>query len=62
MTARRRPGRPKLAARERSQAIVAIRFKPEEKRELEAAAKAADLSLSTWVRQQLIESARKAQK
>jgi len=54
MSPKKRPGRPKLPRSERSEAIVTLRLKRTEKRQLETAAKAAGQTLSEWTRNVLI--------
>ena len=51
---RKRPGRPRLPANERSGAILTIRLRRSEKSALETAAKSEGLSLSEWARRALL--------
>jgi len=46
-------GRPKLPAKERQSHLIAIRLTPAEYRELERAARAAELTVSGYVRRKL---------
>jgi len=46
-------GRPKKPAKERQSHLIAIRFTPAERQELERAAQAAKLSVSEYVRRKL---------
>jgi len=46
-------GRPKLPAKERQSHLIAIRFTPDEYRELERAAQAAKLTVSEFVRRKV---------
>ena len=50
---KRKPGRPKLAKAEFKGSIVPVRFRPEERRRVEAAAKANNQTVSAWVRSTL---------
>jgi hypothetical protein len=50
---KRKPGRPKLAKTEAKGSIVPVRFSPEERKRVEAAAKASNLTVSAWVRSTL---------
>lgn len=46
-------GRPRLAEKDAKGSIVPVRFSPEDRRRVEAAAKASGKSVSEWVRQTL---------
>jgi hypothetical protein len=50
---KRKPGRPKLAKAEAKGSIVPVRFSPEERKRVEAAAKANNQTISAWVRSTL---------
>ena len=50
----RRPGRPKMAKGEAKGTIVPIRFSPEERKRVEAAAKADNKTVSAWARSTLL--------
>jgi hypothetical protein len=50
---KRKPGRPKLAKAEAKGSIVPVRFSPEERRRVEASAKANNQTVSAWVRSTL---------
>ncbi len=49
----RKPGRPKMTKRDAKGSIVPVRFSPEDRKRLEAAAKANDQTVSAWVRSTL---------
>ena len=49
----RKPGRPKLAKGEAKGSIVPVRFSPDERKRVEAAAKASKQTVSAWVRSTL---------
>jgi predicted HicB family RNase H-like nuclease len=49
----RKPGRPKMAKGEAKGSIVPVRFSPEERKRVEAAAKASKQNVSQWVRSTL---------
>lgn len=49
----KKPGRPKLAKGEAKGSIVPVRFSPEERRRVEAAARASKQTVSAWVRSTL---------
>jgi predicted HicB family RNase H-like nuclease len=49
----KKPGRPKLAKGEAKGSIVPVRFSPEERKRVEAAAKASNQNVSTWIRSTL---------
>lgn len=49
----KRPGRPRLAKGEAKGSIVPVRFSPEDRRRVEAAAKASNQTVSAWVRSTL---------
>lgn len=51
---KKRPGRPRMARSERSEAVVTLRMRRAEKRQLEGAARAAGTTLSEWARKVLI--------
>jgi len=46
----RRPGRPKLPKGDAKSSIVPIRLNTEDRKRIEAAARAADQSVSEWIR------------
>jgi len=46
----KKPGRPKLPKGEAKGRIVPVRFKPDDLRAIEAAAKASNQTISEWVR------------
>jgi hypothetical protein len=50
----RKPGRPKMAKGEAKGSIVPVRFSPEERKRVEAAAKASNKTVSAWVRGTLL--------
>jgi hypothetical protein len=49
----KKPGRPKMARGEAKGSIVPVRFSPEERNRVEAAAKASNQTVSAWVRSTL---------
>jgi hypothetical protein len=49
----KKPGRPRLAKSEAKGSIVPVRFSPEERKQVEAAAKACKQTVSAWVRSTL---------
>ena len=49
----KKPGRPKMAKGEAKASIVPVRFNPEERKRVEAAAKAKNQTISAWVRSTL---------
>jgi predicted HicB family RNase H-like nuclease len=49
----KKPGRPRMAKGEAKGTIVPVRFSPEERQRIEAAAKASGKTLSAWVRSTL---------
>jgi hypothetical protein len=49
----KKPGRPRLAKSEAKGSIVPVRFSPEDRRRVEAAAKASNQTVSAWVRSTL---------
>ena len=49
----KKPGRPRLAKGEAKGSIVPVRFSPEERKRVEAAAKASKQNVSQWVRSTL---------
>jgi hypothetical protein len=49
----KKPGRPRLAKAEAKGSIVPVRFRPEERKRVEAAARASNQSVSAWVRSTL---------
>ena len=49
----RKPGRPKLAKGEAKGTIVPVRFSPEGRKKVEAAAKASGKTVSEWIRSTL---------
>lgn len=46
----RKPGRPKLGKGEAKASIIPIRFTPEDRKKVEAAAKEKNQTLSEWIR------------
>ena len=50
----RKPGRPKMAKGEAKGSIVPVRFSPDERKRVEAAAKASNQTVSAWVRSTLL--------
>jgi len=50
----RRPGRPRLAKSVAKGAVIPVRFSPEDRTKVEAAAKASGQNVSTWVRSTLL--------
>ncbi len=50
----RKPGRPRLAKADAKGSIVPVRFNPEDRRKVEAAAKANGKTVSEWIRSTLI--------
>jgi len=49
----KKPGRPRLAKRDAKGTIVPVRFSPEDRRRVEAAAKASKQNVSQWIRSTL---------
>jgi hypothetical protein len=49
----KKPGRPRMAKGEAKGSIVPVRFSPEERKKVEAAAKASNQNVSQWVRSTL---------
>jgi len=49
----KKPGRPKMAKGEAKESIVPVRFSPEERKRVEAAARASKQTVSAWVRNTL---------
>jgi predicted HicB family RNase H-like nuclease len=49
----KKPGRPRLAKGEAKGSIVPVRFSPEERKKVEAAAKASKQNVSQWIRSTL---------
>ena len=49
----KKPGRPRLSKAEAKGTIVPVRFSPEDRKRVEAAAKASNLTVSAWVRSTL---------
>jgi uncharacterized protein (DUF1778 family) len=49
----KKPGRPRLAKGEAKGSIVPVRFSPEERKRVEAAAKAKGQNVSSWIRSTL---------
>jgi predicted HicB family RNase H-like nuclease len=49
----KKPGRPRMAKSEAKGSIVPVRFSPEERKRVEAAAKASKQTVSAWVRSTL---------
>ncbi len=50
----KKPGRPRLAKGEAKGSIVPVRFSPEDRKRVEAAAKANKKTVSEWVRSTLL--------
>lgn len=50
---KRKPGRPKMAKGEAKGSILPVRFSPEDRKRVEAAAKASGQTVSGWVRSTL---------
>ncbi|MGB0064480.1 MAG: hypothetical protein WBP85_08545 [Terracidiphilus sp.] len=50
----KKPGRPRLAKKEAKGSIVPVRFSPEDRKRVEAAAKASKQTVSAWVRSTLL--------
>lgn len=49
----RKPGRPRLAKADAKGSTVPVRFSPEDRKRVEAAAKASNQTVSAWVRSML---------
>jgi len=49
----KKPGRPRMAKGEAKESIVPVRFSPEDRKRVEAAAKAHKQTVSAWVRSTL---------
>ncbi len=49
----KKPGRPKMATGEAKGSIVPVRFSPEDRKRVEAAARASNQTISAWVRSTL---------
>ena len=49
----KKPGRPRMAKGEAKGTIIAVRLSPEERKRVEAAARANDQTVSAWVRSTL---------
>lgn len=49
----KKPGRPKMAKGEAKGIIVPVRFNPEDRRRVEAAARASSQTVSAWIRSTL---------
>lgn len=49
----KKPGRPKMAKGEAKGSIVPVRFSPDERKRVEAAAKANNQTVSAWIRSAL---------
>jgi hypothetical protein len=49
----KKPGRPRMAKGEAKGSIVPVRFSPDERKRVEAAAKASKQTISAWVRSTL---------
>jgi predicted HicB family RNase H-like nuclease len=49
----KKPGRPKMAKGEAKGSIVPVRFSPEDRKRVEAAARASGQTISAWVRSTL---------
>jgi uncharacterized protein (DUF1778 family) len=50
----KKPGRPKMAKGEAKGSILPIRFNPEDRKRIDAAAKASKQTVSAWVRGTLL--------
>jgi predicted HicB family RNase H-like nuclease len=50
----KKPGRPRLAKSDAKGSIVPVRFNPEDRKRVEAAAKASKQTVSAWVRSTLL--------
>ena len=50
----KKPGRPRLAKAEAKGTIIPVRFSPEDRKRVEAAAKASKQTVSAWVRSTLL--------
>ena len=46
----KKPGRPRLAKADAKGTIVPVRFNPEDRKRVEAAAKASNQTVSAWIR------------
>ncbi len=46
----KKPGRPKMAKKDAKGSIVPVRFSPEDRKRVEAAAKASNQTVSAWIR------------
>ena len=46
----KKPGRPRLAKKDAKGSIVPVRFNPEDRKRVEAAAKASKQTVSAWIR------------
>ena len=46
----KKPGRPKLAKKDAKGSIVPVRFNPEDRKRVEAAAKGSKKTVSEWIR------------
>jgi uncharacterized protein (DUF1778 family) len=49
----KKPGRPRMAKSEAKGSIVPVRFSPDERKRVEAAAKASKQNVSQWIRSTL---------
>lgn len=49
----KKPGRPKMEKGEAKGSIVPVRFSPDERKRVEAAAKASNQTVSAWIRSTL---------
>jgi predicted HicB family RNase H-like nuclease len=49
----KKPGRPRMAKGEAKGSIVPVRFSPEDRKRVEAAAKASNQTVSAWIRSTL---------
>jgi predicted HicB family RNase H-like nuclease len=50
----KKPGRPRLPKAEAKGSIVPVRFSPEDRKRVEAAAKASNKTVSAWIRSTLL--------
>jgi predicted HicB family RNase H-like nuclease len=50
----KKPGRPRLAKAEAKGSIMPVRFSPEDRKRIEAAAKASNKTVSEWIRSTLL--------
>jgi len=50
----KKPGRPRMAKSEAKGTIMPVRFSPEDRKRIEAAAKASNKTVSEWIRSTLL--------